>query len=264
MLKKTLWRFIDTKRGPAYWNMAVDETLLEGYQEGALPILRLYGWEPSLSIGRFSTLHSGIDIPKAEEAMVPMVRRVTGGGVLVHGGDLSYTLIVPRDYLKNTGVKESYRHLCGFLLRLYEKLGHNASFVSDTSSEEVKSDICLAGYEAYDIVINGEKMGGNAQRYTRDVLFQHGSIPMSLDASRFTSLFTGDSGLERAAALDRLGTPVTYASLCDLVKEAFCETYNTELLPEPLCASEEERAKELMANKYTQKRWNYDGQTLHP
>lgn len=263
MFKQKRWRLIDTKIGSAYWNMAVDEALLEGFKEGDLPILRLYGWEPSLSAGRFSNVRMNVDVQRAEEKRTPLVRRLSGGGVLVHGGDLSYTLIVPRDHLQSTGVKESYHYLCGFLLRLYEKLGHHAHFVRDTPLKEVKSDICLAGNEAYDIVINGDKMGGNAQRRTRHTLFQHGSIPMRLDELRFEPLFIGNSGLERAATLERLGTPMEYESLSLLLREVFCETFDVELLCETLGPDEEKNAKELLIHKYSQERWNYDGKPIH-
>lgn len=263
MIKLNTWRFIDTKIGSAYWNMAVDEALLEGFRDGDLPILRLYGWENALSVGKFLNISKSVNMKKIEHQKIPVVRRMSGGGVLVHGGDLSYTLILPRESLKDRGVKESYHHLCGFLLRLYEMLRYPADFVRDSQCNEVKSDICLAGNETYDILINGDKMGGNAQRHTRHALFQHGSIPMRLDEALFNPLFIGESGLERAATLERLGTFIEYESLSLLVREAFCETFEVNLVSEPLRISEEERAKELLIHKYTQQRWNYDGKTIY-
>lgn len=264
MLKLKRWRLIDTGIGSAYWNMAVDEALLNGFKEDDLPILRLYGWENALSVGKFSNISKSVDSQKLEYQKIPLVRRLSGGGVLVHGGDLSYTLILPREALKDSGVKESYHYLCGFLLRLYEKLGHNACFAYDVHERETRCDICLAGNEAYDILIEGKKMGGNAQRYTRHVLFQHGTVPMRLDESLFKPLFLGKSGLESAASLERLGTPMKYELLSTLVREAFCETFGAELNYEPLCLSEEERAKDLLVNKYTQERWNFHAKYIHP
>ena len=260
MIKVKTWRLIETGIGSAGWNMALDETLLEGFREGDLPILRLYGWEPSLSLGRFSYVHKSVDIKRAEQQGLLFVRRMTGGGILVHGADLSYTLILPRKSLKEKGVKESYRHLCSFLIRLYEKLGLNANFAHDLQLEGERSDICLAGNEAYDIMIEGEKMGGNAQRYTRHALFQHGSIPMRLDEARFKPLFLKESGLKRAAALDRLGCPVTFEELSRLLKEAFCETFDVDVVQDTLRESEVRRARELLAQKYTLESWNVDAE----
>ena len=61
--------------------MAVDEALLLNFQEGDVPILRLYSWEPSLSLGRFSKAKESLDLEKVMERKIPIVRRVTGGGV---------------------------------------------------------------------------------------------------------------------------------------------------------------------------------------
>ena len=260
MINAAKWRLIDTGLGTAQWNMAVDEALLNGFGEGDLPILRLYGWEPALSLGRFSNIHKSVDIDRLEQDKLPCVRRMTGGGVLVHGGDLSYTLILPRELLKEKGVKESYRYLCRFLIHLYEKLGRSAHFAGDLQLEGERSDICLADNEAYDIVIEGRKMGGNAQRHTRQALFQHGSIPMSVDESRFRPLFLQESGLEAAATLQRLGCEVAYEELAGLLKEAFSETFEVHFAAGTLNASEEQSAKALLVSKYTQERWNVDAE----
>ena len=238
--------------------MAVDEALLRNFKEDDLPILRLYGWEPSLSVGRFSNVCKCVDLALLERENLPYVRRMTGGGVLVHGGDLSYTVIMSRESLEHRGVKESYRYLCGFLIRLYEKLGQNALFACDTQLNIGHSDICLVGNEAYDIVINGNKMGGNAQRYSHNLLFQHGSIPIRLDIVRFEPFFLEDSGLERAATLERLGSLVTREQLSELLIESFCETFDVNVKVGNLRLSEEQYARELLADKYSQERWNID------
>jgi len=258
MINPKIWRLIETGIGSAEWNMAVDEALLRNFKENDLPILRLYGWEPSLSVGRFSNICKCVDLMKLKKEKLSYVRRMTGGGVLVHGGDLSYTLILPQKSLRGKGVKESYRYLCGFLIRLYEKLGQNALFACDAQLEVGHSDICLAGNEAYDIVIKGSKMGGNAQRYSRNLLFQHGSIPIRLDIVRFEPFFLEDSGLKRAATLERLGSLVTCERLSELLIESFCETFDVNVVEDRLHSSEEKCARELLAVKYSQERWNFN------
>ena len=257
MMIGSAWRFIDSGIQAASWNMAIDEALLSGFKEGDLPIFRLYGWENALSFGRFSTFSNNLNREKIYAQKISCVRRMSGGGVLVHGSDLSYTLILPRDWLREKGVKESYREVCRFLITLYNKLGFNAQFASDLELTEHRSDICLAGIQAYDIVIEGKKMGGNAQRHTHTALFQHGSIPMRIDEGFFNPFFREDSGLGRAASLEKLGTVITYEELYPLVKEAFCETFKTKLVSDILSLSEERRSRELYADKYTQASWTY-------
>jgi len=238
--------------------MAVDEALLNSFDEESMPILRLYSWETSLSLGRFSAVHRSLKLGSIEAEQIPFVRRISGGGILVHGGDLSYSLILPRKLIKAKGVKESYRHLCRFLIRLYEKLGHHPCFASDLEMESCPADLCLAGREPYDIVIGGRKMGGNAQRHTHRAFLQHGTIPIRINEKRFGPLFLGASGLEDAATLERLGSPVDYEQLAGLLTEAFCETFGADVTADTLRPSEEQSAKELLASKYSQERWNID------
>ncbi|MDP3266778.1 MAG: lipoate--protein ligase family protein [Sulfuricurvum sp.] len=259
MIIHNTWRLLDSGIKTAQCNMAIDEALLNCFKEGDMPIMRLYGWENALSVGRYSTLWTSLDQQTVLEENIPCVRRMSGGGILVHGGDLSYSLIMPRDWLREKGVKESYHYLCAFLLHLYEKLGYKADFSGENIVDELQSDICLTGNEVYDIVIDGKKMGGNAQRHTRHVLFQHGSIPMGIDEPFFKPFFRLDPGFENAATLERLGTSISYKELATLVREIFCETFGVKLVPGSLSESEERQAKELLADKYSQERWNLHG-----
>lgn len=260
MIKTNNWRLIESGAGRAGWNMAVDEALLMEYREGDFPILRLYRWENSVSLGRFSKIHGCLDLEKLHRHGLPYVRRLSGGGVLVHGGDISYSLIMPRHPEK--GVKESYRFLCSFLIRFYRKLGYDADFACDCGHRIEKSDICLAGIEGYDILIDGTKMGGNAQRHIRNVLFQHGSIPMRLESAMWSPIFLTESGMEDAATLEKLGNTLSDGELVSLLKETFCETFGVSFRDEGLTLSEEERAKKLMREKYTQERWNIDAKSV--
>ena len=186
---------------------------------------------------------------------------MTGGGTLVHGGDLSYTLILPRYAFGRKGVRENYRRLCAFLIRLYETLGLEARFAREAGFAESPSPSCMAGREAYDIVIGGAKMGGNAQRYTQGALFQHGSIPLQIDTERFAPLFRGASGLSEAASLRKLGVTADYNTVAAMALEAFRERFDAELLPGSLNSGEEECMKVLLKRKYGTKEWNCEGRS---
>lgn len=236
--------------------MSVDEALLSGFEEVDLPILRLYRWENALSLGRFSQVDKSLDSSKVKEAKLSCVRRMTGGGVLLHGRDLCYTLIVPRTLLRDKGVKQSYRYLCSFLIHLYKRLGYEASFALENEQRLHRSEVCLAGKEAYDIVIEGKKMGGNAQRYSRCALMQQGSVPVRRYISEYKSLFLGDSGLAEAGTLEGLGSVFRYEELALLLTESFCTSFGVKLIPEKLRPCEEQRALQLLQEKYSRPGWN--------
>lgn len=259
MLAKKCWRVIDTKTGTAPWNMAVDEALLSRYNEGGLPILRLYGWHNALSIGRFCDPRKDLDVQNAAQKKVALVRRLSGGGILAHGNDLSYSLIFPRSFAGERSVKENYRFLCRFLICFYKKIGLKAEFACETDIQSRPSNVCLAGREPYDLVIEGKKMGGNAQRYAKHAFLQHGSIPIGIDETLFEDLFFEESGLSEAATLQKFGIALFYEELSKMLIEAFCETFDAAIVPGLLSLPEEQTAKELLENKYTQEDWNLYG-----
>lgn len=256
------WRLIDTGLRDGAWNMAVDEALLKCYKQEDMPILHLYRWENTISLGRFSAIEKSVDIGQLNKNSIHCVRRMSGGGILVHGSDLSYSLILPRSQCKE-GLKANYRYLCTFLLHLYERLGLKAHFVQELGLEQKQSNICLAGCEPYDIAIEGKKIGGNAQRYTRNVLFQHGSIPMRLNERVFDSLFLEESGMKSAASLEKCGVTIAYEMLAELLIETFCETFETEVISSSLSLYEEQNAQALFEKKYTQEGWNIYAKNLY-
>jgi len=251
------WRFIDSGTASAQWNMAVDEALLYAFKEGDLPIFRLYRWEkPSLSFGRFSHPKKTLDWKRIRTENIPYVRRITGGGILVHGNDISYSLTIPRSFVREQGVRQAYRELCAFLIHLYENLGVDADFAHDLQLPQSQSPVCLAGMEAYDIIISGRKIGGNAQRHTHHALLQHGTIPLAIDHERFEKLFLEDSGLSEAATLKETNSRLTETALKKEIIKAFSDTFDTRITEEPLRNEEQLLAEKLFNEKYSQEAWN--------
>ena len=254
------WRLIDSGTGSAAWNMAVDEALLRSFGEGDLPILRLYRWEkPALSFGRFSQPESTLTAAALQSGGPAYTRRMTGGGILVHGGDLSYALIVPQAFIKMRGVRESYRYLCRFLLTLYRRLGLEAAFANDRKAMQTSGDVCLAGKERYDIVIGDRKLGGNAQRHTHKAMLQHGTIPRSIDRAFFAPFFRGASGLDEALCLADTGIGLPPEALASMLTDAFSDTFGALLVPGTLNESESALARQLYEKKYTTEAWNVHG-----
>ncbi|BAF71923.1 lipoate--protein ligase family protein [Sulfurovum sp. NBC37-1] len=256
-VKIQLWRFIDSPAASAQWNMAVDEALLTAFKEEDLPIFRLYRWEEaSLSFGRFSQPKETLDWNRVRTEGIPCVRRITGGGILVHGSDISYSLIVPHTYVRDKGVREAYRELCAFLIRLYKLLEIDAGFALDRHLPETQSTVCLAGTEAYDIVTDGRKIGGNAQRHTHHAMLQHGTIPLEINRERFETLFLKESGLSQAATLRETDRGMTEEVLKEKIIKAFSDTFDATLQKEPLNEAEQVLAQTLFDKKYSQEAWN--------
>jgi lipoate-protein ligase A len=179
------WRFIEGGPLDGAHNMAVDEALLSCFDpEISRPVFRIYGWEPpSLSLGRFQQAGDILDQGKIRAAGLSVVRRITGGGVIYHADELTYSLVcAPRHVPPAASIKESFRVLTSFLMEFYRKLGLEPYYAVESAGSPSppgeSSPFCFAGRETYDIIIRKRKIGGNAQRRLKNVIFQHGSIPV--------------------------------------------------------------------------------------
>ncbi|MEA3498657.1 MAG: biotin/lipoate A/B protein ligase family protein [Campylobacterota bacterium] len=251
--------FIDTGVEDAVWNIALDEVLLNSFEDTDLPILRVYSWKPSLSFGRFSKVFGTVDLDETREKNISYVRRITGGGILVHSDDISYSLILPRNYLSTKGVEDNYRYLSQFIINIYQELGLYASYAGDNKYNSKSSNICLASNEKYDILIDGKKIGGNAQRYKSKTLFQQGSIPININESLFEPVFLEDSGLLGATSLKKLEKNIGYKELSELLKDVFSKTFNIKIIPYSLSSRLEQKVEELISQKYSKDSWNLYG-----
>jgi lipoate-protein ligase A len=187
---KTTWRFIDSQKLSAKENMELDKSLYDNFDSKA--IFRLYSWkENSFSIGRFQK------IDELEKFGSDYAKRITGGGLLMHGFDISYSIIASADLFDKKSVKQSYEYLCSFLIHFYKDLGLDVEFAKDTKQElSSESLFCQKGFEPYDIVCQGKKIGGNAQRRSRDIIFQHGSIPLRDDKREFSGYSLQEFGID--------------------------------------------------------------------
>jgi lipoyl(octanoyl) transferase len=168
----------ETTSRPAAMNMAIDEVLLETSKATAI---RFYRWHsPALSFGYFVKFADVSDYAAERE----LVRRWTGGGIVFHGSDLTYSIVIPASDPAfpelSLAIYEKVHHaLCEALA------GHNqgtelltVGMLDNRRPGDRRSlgNNCFANPGRADVMINGRKVAGAAQRRTRAGLLQQGSI----------------------------------------------------------------------------------------
>lgn len=167
-------------------NMAVDQLLMElvGQRPVARPLLRIYGWsEPTISFGYFLPLSDATDAFSDDE--LTYVRRWTGGGVVDHRVDLTYTLMVPRGHeLAAARGAESYRVIHQALADALSHLGEKVRLT--VVDEGDGGAACFTNPVAYDLTnLSGEKIAGAGQRRTKFGLLHQGSVMTSVEPDAF-------------------------------------------------------------------------------
>jgi lipoate-protein ligase A len=183
-------RVLQDEPGEAAWNMSVDEALLlECGRAG--PALRLYGWRaPALSLGYRQAAPAWL--PRCAELGVEVVRRVTGGGAVLHAADLTYAVVAPpgTPFLPDD-LAGSYAWIRARLLEGLQSAGF-AARAARARAGAARLDLCFAGATGYEVELEGRKLIGSAQRRGALGLLQHGSIRIADDTALYRAL-TGDS-----------------------------------------------------------------------
>jgi len=170
-------------------NMATDEALLKNATSDWPIVLRVYQWDrPTLSLGHFQRLEDRES--DALLAKLPWVRRKTGGGAIVHDLELTYSIVIPNRINQSTkGHSESlYRSLHLAMIEGLRNLGWDAKLSESCTcrtspSQNLGPFLCFLRRSPVDILVNGDKIIGSAQRRPATGLLQHGSFLLSRSRS---------------------------------------------------------------------------------
>jgi len=244
------WRVVDLETHEAYINMALDEAISEGVRSGSsLPTIRFYNWKPSaVSIGYFQGIRDEVNLEVCRELGVDCIRRWTGGGAVYHDfeGEITYSVIAPASIFPKN-IIESYRLICGWVVKGLESLGIEAEFKPIN-----------------DILVKNKKISGSAQTRRGGILLQHGTLLYGLDLKTMFSVLNVSrqkitdkmikSAEERVTCVlehSGVGKKEVYEALVDAFTEGKDYEYGAWSMDELA------RAKELAEQKYRSDAWMY-------
>ncbi len=244
------WRLVKFSKNSAFMNMSIDEAILEMVRDGlSPPTIRLYGWSPdAVSIGCFQSMEEEVNVKRCMELGVDCVRRITGGGAVYHDseGELTYSIIAREDLFPK-GIRESYREICGYVVRGLGKIGISAEFAPIN-----------------DIVTHGKKISGNAQTRREGVLLQHGTILYSLDVKKMFGVLNVSKekisdkmikNVEERVTSVRSYSDASIEKLCESIETAFTEGREYDI--GRVSNEELSKANGLAKNKYGSRDWNF-------
>ncbi|NDQ10659.1 lipoate--protein ligase family protein [Staphylococcus aureus] len=270
------WNFINTGSKDPYYNMAMDEALLNFVSRGEIdPVIRFYTWNPAtLSIGYFQRLQKEIDIDKVKEKGFGLVRRQTGGRGVLHDKELTYSVIVPESHpnMPST-VTEAYRVISQGLLEGFKNLGFDTYFAVPKTPEErqklkqPRSSVCFDAPSWYELVVEGRKIAGSAQTRQKGVILQHGSILQDIDTDELFDMFIyknerlklkmKEAFVEKAVAINDISDEhITISQMEKAFEKGFKKGLNIELKPLELTEAQLAEVEEL-TEKYRSDEWMF-------
>jgi len=218
-------------------NMAIDEALLE---TAKVPSIRFYRWNsPALSFGYFGKFADVANYAPRRD----LVRRWTGGGIVFHGDDLTYSIVIPANdpaFSESSMLIYEKIHcaLCSALLANGERaeLAPVAGVVDAGAAIIDRGYSCFANPVRADVMVNGRKVAGAAQRRTRGGLLHQGSIQLATGWVRVAAT-TGDVDLGNG--------------LAERFAKELSEGRNEKSLSNTLV----ERAEKIAEQKYNTQNW---------
>lgn len=210
---------------PGSLNMGIDKAIVQSVSEGeSLPTLRLYSWiAPAVTVGYFQKVSEKVNTVFCIDNKIPVIRRITGGGSVLHCDEITYSFITP---LKNSPVpsdlESSFRTIINPIINSLKTIGIDASFKPIN-----------------DIVACGKKISGSAQTRQHGVLLQHGTIITDVDENLFNRSLIFDKlklierGFSEPAELITsikkiLGNAFTQSSI-NILKESIIDNYMESL-----------------------------------
>ena len=166
------WLLLQSRPAAADFNMALDEALLESSRALKLPVLRFYSWTERAASFGYAQRYAEVE---EMTLLRPLVRRPTAGGLVPHDADWTYSLVFSpeQDWFSLKAI-DSYRDVHAWIQKAFASLG----ITTELASEPRKSGPgqCFVGYEQFDLLWNGRKIAGAAQRRKRGGLLIQGSV----------------------------------------------------------------------------------------
>jgi lipoate-protein ligase A len=166
------WLLLNSGKSAAAFNMALDEALLESAAQLGAPVLRFYGWnEPAATFGYFQKISE----VENTTPLRPLIRRPTGGGIVPHDADWTYSFVAPPNHKwYQLKAEESYRRIHDWLRLSFAELKVETELAP--CCKKSLPGQCFVGYEKFDLLWRGKKIAGAAQRRNKFGLLIQGSI----------------------------------------------------------------------------------------
>jgi lipoate-protein ligase A len=228
------------------WNMAVDEALQLGTTKDSPLLLRFYGWTPAtLSLGYFQSL---ADRKQHEASMsCPVTRRLSGGGAILHDRELTYSIIVPPGHPWSSDVQLLYDLFHQTLIETLAEWNVPTSQCTEPIVRPAADEpfLCFARRALGDVLLDGWKICGSAQRRRQATVLQHGSI--LLDRSPAAPELPGIAELR--------GENISPAELASAWAEHLHSVLGLQLQPSELTSAERSSAAQLSDQKYDFRPW---------
>lgn len=189
----TPWHLVSDGRCPPSENMERDLSLFSSVLHGTLPkVLRIYNWDgPAITIGH----HQKGFAPRDPSLSLPILRRPTGGGAVLHLDDLTFSISARESGPFSGGITSACGHVSSIFARALRACGLEAEMRGDSAAF---SEVCFMRSSPVELCVGGKKALGLAMLRRKGHLLVQGVVPLRVDpglSARAFGVCPGASGL---------------------------------------------------------------------
>ncbi len=245
---------------PGSLNMAIDEYFFRCLGRAPQTFVRFYQWEkPTASLGYSQVVEKVVNLDFCRRNGVDVVRRITGGKLVLHWREITYSISSSDTQAFSSTLAESYRLISNALIRGLEKMGLKARLAGPPPSSYSKGNMPCFSYPARDeIEIEGKKIIGSAQKRVEIRFLQHGSIPLYADEDllkQASILNEEGSRIRMTSVSEALGRPVRIEWAVDRLAAGIAESFDVKFELKLLQPEEYAAILKIQRDKYENEEW---------
>jgi lipoate-protein ligase A len=247
---------------PGSWNMAVDEFLFHETERSPRTFLRFYQWQkPTASLGYSQESAKVVDAAFCAAHGIDIVRRMTGGKLVLHDREVTYSVASSETTLFTETLRDSYRLISQALMKGLETMGLSPRLAESSPPAYIRGTMPCFAFPARDeIEIDGKKIVGSAQKRTGRIFLQHGSIPLEKDEALLAAVSRpgeSEEGLGMTSLSEALGRPVDFDAVVGPLVQGFADFFSVTFERFALAPAAAEAVRALQASKYASDDWTF-------
>ena len=261
-MKKDWHLIIDRTPQKGSWNMAVDDYMFQSLGEEPTTYLRFYLWNKStVSIGYSQKAEKVVDLNFCRKKGIEIVRRITGGKLVLHHKEVTYTVCSSDADIFSQKLMDSYKLISEALNRGLQRMGIESHLAKETPSEYVRGVLPCFSHPARDeIEMEGKKIIGSAQKRTGKKFIQHGSIPLEKDEELLKSaslLDQKESIVKMTSLSEALGRKVDFDWAVDHFIYGMSDYFGVRFNPRAFSTTEQAAIRKIQSERYDNPDWTY-------
>jgi len=209
-----------TSTGPVSHDLAFETEMLERAADGRCTLLAA-SWEGPAVILGYAQPPADADLEWCRGERMPVLRRLSGGTGVIHRGDLSLSLALPRDHAWAESIVGLYGRFLDVIQPALAELGSTVERVAEPEhATRVRSPICFFDQLADTLVVDGRKAVGCSQTRRKGGVLIHAAVLLSLEPMLYSRVF-GVDGREVEAQLSAALTGVGWRRVAETVTGGF-------------------------------------------